>query len=822
MPESEEISESILTPPQVNAAETLVGDQPPLIGRSIGHYKIISLLGKGGMGEVYLAQDTRLGRKVALKLLPIPLSKDKERLRRFEREARSASALNHPNVCVIHEIGETPEGRRFIAMEYINGVTLRQHLSKGALTLEESIDVALQSASALAAAHEAGVVHRDIKPENLMLRQDGYVKVLDFGLAKLTERYSVSSDSEAHTFPDFDTHSGLMIGTISYLSPEQARREEVDERTDLWSLGVVLYEMLTGSLPFTGATPSHAVVAILEREPTPVTESLPGTPSELDWIITKTMRKDRAHRYQTARELEVDLGNLKDTVSRSSLMTQKSYGRARKKSPYALAATVAVLALVLVGLYLVIGRSKPVPAATSINSVAVLPFENLSGDANMDYLSDGITDSLINDLSQLPSLKVIGRSSTFPYKGQQADAYAVGQQLGVHSVLTGRIVERNGDLSIFVDLEDARDKSHIWGAQYNRKAADLLLIQHEISHNVTEKLRLRLSGEDKQRLAKRDTENVDAYRLYLKGRFFWNKFTREGKEQATQYFQQAINLDPNYALAYAGLADVYVLDSSVPLRESYQRAKAAAEKALVLDNSLGEAHATLGLIKTHYDTDWAGGEAEFKRAIELNPNYATAHHYYGDMFLARGNFEKAQQEMEKAKELDPLSPAINVDIGLVYFYQRDYDRCIEYSKKVSQRFPDFFPARSNLAWAYTQKKMYREAIAEYQQASTLSKGHTMVRAMMAYTYAVWGKKDEARKILKDLENAAKSRHISPMRFVVMHLGLGDKEKVFQWLQRAKEELDIFLVYVRVSPFFDSVRNEPKFQDIIQSLGLASQ
>jgi serine/threonine protein kinase len=645
------------------ATEILRADASAIIGRSIAHYKILSLLGRGGMGEVYLAHDTKLGRKVAVKLLPMSLNNDEERLRRFEREARSASALNHPNACVIHEVGETEEGRHFIAMEYIEGITLRRRLKEGPVKLAEAINVALEVASALAAAHQAGVVHRDIKPENIMLRRDGYVKVLDFGLAKLTERYAVASDSEATTIPNFDTHSGLLIGTVNYLSPEQARREQVDERADTWSLGIVLYEMLTGCLPFGGETPSHAIVAILEREPEPLTRSLDKVPAALERIVKKALRKERDQRYQTAREFALDLDSLKQAVSTANLSLEKSRPRRVLSLRFALAATVAVLMLGIIGLYLYAARNKKTTNLASINSVAVLPFTNMSDDPNMDYLSDGITDSLINNLSQLPNLKVIGRSSTFRYKGSQADASAVGQELSVQTVLTGRIVERNGDLSIYVDLEDARDKSHIWGEQYNRKIADLLVIQDEISHNITEKLRLRMNGEDEQRLAKRYTDNVEAYQLYLKGRWFWNKRTADGKKQAAVYFQQAIDLDANYALAYAGLADVYVLDSSVPLRESYQRAKAATARALVLDNSLGEAHATLGFIKSHYEKDWAGGEVEFKRAIELNPNYATAHHWYADQFLARGHFDEALVELEKARELDPLSPIINTDVG---------------------------------------------------------------------------------------------------------------------------------------------------------------
>lgn len=819
--ESEETGGSLTSPPQEIAAEIVPEDHAGIIGKLIAHYKILSLLGKGGMGEVYLAQDTKLGRKVALKLLPTLLSNDKERLRRFEREARSASALDHPNVCVIHEIGETDDGRRFIAMEFINGVTLRHRLITGPLTLTESLDIALQSASALAAAHEAGVVHRDIKPENLMLRRDGYVKVLDFGLAKLTERYSVVIDSEARTFPDFNTHPGLMIGTINYFSPEQARREEVDERTDLWSLGVVLYEMLTGGLPFTGETPSHAVVAILEREPTPVTKSLPGMPSELEWIVNKALRKDRDQRYQTAREFAIDLAHLKEAVSSGVVTTEKSHQRQTLWSPYVLAATAAILVLLSIGLYLLIGRNKATTNLTSINSVAVLPFANMSGDPSMDYLSDGITDSLINNLSQLPEIKVIGRSSVFRYKGSHTDAQAVGKDLSVQAVLTGRITERGGDLLIYVDLEDARDNTHIWGEQYNRKVSDILAIQNDISRIITEKLRVRITGESQKRLTKAYTDNVEAYRLYLKGRWFWNKRTLEGKKEATRLFQQAIDLDSNYALAYAGLADVHVLDSSVPLRDSYLRAKAAVARALELDNSLGEAHATLGFIKSHYESDWAGGEVEFKRASELNPNYATAHHWYADQLLARGQFDQALKELKRAQELDPLSPIINTDIGLVYFYSRDYDHSIEYFRSMCELFPDFFPAHMYLGWAYTQKQMYAEATAAYQRAVNLSNGQKLVLATMGYTYAVSGKEAEARKTLKELKDRSSHEWVPPLRFAIIYAGLGQKDQAFEWLNKAYEELDLLLIYIKVSPFFDPLRNDPRFAALLERLHLAS-
>ena len=794
-----------------------------LVGQTLLQYKILSLLGKGGMGEVYLAYDTKLARNVALKLLPKSLSADEDRLRRFAREARSASALNHPNVCVIHDIGETNDGRHYIAMEHIDGVTLRTRIKQGPIPLDEALRITEQIAAALETAHKAGVIHRDIKPENIMLRPDGYVKVLDFGLAKLTERYNAPSDSDAATFPAVDTASDRMLGTVNYLSPEQARRQPIDERTDVWSLGVVLYEMLCGRMPFQGETVGHAIVAILEQEPEPLVKSLSTIPATLERIVDKALKKKVTERYPGVHDFTSDLQTLKRELSTGSFETAKAK---RPPSPLAARAVLAILVVLIAGgvIFLLTRNRQPAaePPATTINSVAVLPFVNQSNNPNVDYLSEGMAESLINDLSQLPNMKVISRNSAFRYKGSQKDTQTVADELGVQAILTGRIVERDGNISIYVELEDARNKHHIWGAQYNRKLADVLIIQDEISHKVTENLRLKLSGVEEQRLAKQATQNADAYQLYLKGRWYWNKFTRDGKVQAIAAYQEAIKLDPNYALAYAGLADAYVIDSSVPLRESSQRAKAAAEKALMLDNSLGEAHATLGLIKSHYEMDWAGAEAEFKRAIELNPSYATAHRYYGDIFLARGNFDKARQEYEKARELDPFSPVINSNIGLVYFYERDYDRCIEHSKRVTQRFSEFFVPHILLAWSYTQKKMFREAIAEYREALRLSNGHTYVQATLAYTYAVSGQKNEAGKILKELTKRSTRENVSPMRFVMIHLGLGDKERVLQWLERAREELDLYLSYIGVHPFFDPLRTDPKFQDFVQRLGLASQ
>jgi TolB-like protein/Flp pilus assembly protein TadD len=480
---------------------------------------------------------------------------------------------------------------------------------------------------------------------------------------------------------------------------------------------------------------------------------------------------------------------------------------------------VITAGLVLGGVFWFLMHSrKPV---TAINSVAVLPFVNVSSDQNIEYLSDGMTESLINSLSQVPNLKVIGRSSAFRYKNRQVDPHSVGQELTVQAILSGQIIEHNGDVTITVDLEDARDRSHIWGEQYNRKMTDILGLQNEISRIVTEKLRVRLNGEDEKRLTKNYTENFEAYQLYLKGRWLWNKRTPDSKKEAIKNFQQAISVDPNFALAWAGLADALVLDGSVPLRDSCERARTAASRALVLDNTLGEAHATMGFIKSHYEHDWVGAEAEFQRAIQLNPNYATAHHWYADHFLARGQFENARSELEKAQVLDPLSPIINTDIGLVYFYQRDYDRAIDYLKGVAERFPDFFAVHESLAWAYTQKRMYDQAFVEYQQATTLSKGHTLVIAMTGYTYAVAGKKAEAEKILTDLQSRSTLEYIPPLRFALLQVGLGHNDQALHWIQKAQDELDLYLIYLPINPFFDPLRNEPKFKVLVANLGLAS-
>src|SRR5882724_1495244 len=684
-------------------AELITEDQAEtLVGQRIAHYEILTLLGSGGMGEVYLAHDTKLGREIALKLLPAQFTSDKDRLRRFEQEAHAASTLSHPNVCVIHEVGETEDYRRYIAMEYVDGVTLRQHMTEARLKLGEVLDVAVQVASGLAAAHEVGVMHRDIKPENIMLRRDGYVKVLDFGLAKLTEQEA--TDVAAAVGARVKTDTGVVMGTSRYMSPEQARGLAVDVRTDIWSLGVVIYETVTGHPPFEGATTSDVIVSILDREPQSLEHCGPAVPPELQEIVSKALSKRGEERYQTIEELAAKLKSLKqeleyaarnETTGELAPRTGKQVKRLTSSSKYlisgierhqkAVALTVAMLIFVLAAsAYFQFARSHQ-----TIDSLAALPFVNVDADPNTEYLSDGITESLINSLSQLPNLKVISFSSVSRYRGRQIDPQAVARDLGVRALLVGKVTQRGDDLLVSAELVDTRDNSHIWGEQYNRKLSGLLALQKEISREVSDKLRLRSSGQQKERLTKQNTESTEAYQLYLKGRYHWNKWTPEGWQKSIEYFQQAIDKDPSYALAYVGLSNAYnalgFFDEMLP-REAWPKAEEAAVKALEIDDTLGEAHAALGSVKYLYDWDWAAAERELKRAIELSPNDEVAHTVYAYYLHSMGRADEGLAEMKRAYELNPLSIRINFGLGDMLAFahaHRKYDQAIEQFRKIA-------------------------------------------------------------------------------------------------------------------------------------------
>ncbi|HEX5734917.1 MAG TPA: protein kinase [Blastocatellia bacterium] len=832
------------------------------IGTVIVHYRILSSLGAGGMGEVYLAEDTRLGRKVALKLLPASFVKNADRLRRFEQEARAASALNHPNIITIHDIGKS-DSTHFIATEYIEGETLRQRLAaRPRLQLLEILDIGIQVAGALAAAHAAGIVHRDIKPENVMLRPDGYVKVLDFGIAKLTDKFieqeSTNPDSldmDAPTLAVVQTESNVILGSPSYMSPEQARGQKLDARTDIFSLGVMIYEMIAGRKPFLGDTVVDIVASILNQHPDPLSVHSPEVPDRIDRIVARAMSKDKDDRYQTAREFLIALKKQKQRIefeaglelsvspdiggsttvamrdgmptlregstgsitTRRISITEQVTGTFKKPGAVALIGAAAVALVILFFLFIY----PEMRVTRAMDSLAVLPFVNASQDQNMDYLSDGITESLINNLSQSPSLKVMSRNSVFRYKGRYADAREVGRELNVQAVLSGRLVQRGDSLSISVELVDAGDNSQVWGKQYNLNMADLLSVQEDIARLVTEKLRLRMTGEQKKRMTKTHTDSTEAYQLYLRGRYHWNKRTEEGLNRGIEYFNQAIEKDPAYALAYAGLADCYALlteYSTVPPEQSRQRAKAAAMRALEIDDTLAEAHTSLAAVH-EYDWNWAEAEREYRLAIEMNPNYATAHHWYAIFLGGRARFDEGLKEIRRAQELDPLSLIINTGLGRLLYNARRNDEAIAQLKKTLEMDPAFAEAHFQLALAYEAKRMYGEALREFELSRELYKDPTLI-GWSGRVHALMGNRDQALKVAEELKQMSKERYVSPYMLAIIYTALGDKESAFEWLDKLYAERSYYVIWLKVDPVFDGLRADPRFIDFMRKVGLA--
>lgn len=754
-------------------------------------YEILSHLGAGGMGEVYRARDLRLGRDVAIKILNEHLAKDKAALARFDREAKALAALSHPNILAIHDFVIT-EDISFVVMELLDGATLRKEMAGSPVLWGKAVEITATIADGLAAAHSRGIVHRDLKPENIFLTSDGGIKILDFGLARVATPAPEASQSFAAT-ASFPSDPGMIVGTIHYMSPEQLRREAVDARSDIFTLGCMLSEMVTATRPFSRNTSAEMIAAILTGTPD-LSDIDKKAPAEVRQIISHCLEKNPEARFQSARDLAFALKSVLSgsVIAKVPIGTPAAQPRRRRS------------------------------AKRVIDSLAVLPLANVSGDADMEYLSDGITETIINSLSQLPKLRVMARSTVFRYKGQDADPQKVGIDLNVGAVLTGRVILRGDALSIQTELVDVLDGSQLWGENYRRKSSDIFAVQEEISQEISEKLRLKLRGEEKNRLAKRHTDNTIAYQTYLKGRFHWSKRTGESLKKAIEYFQQAVEEDRDYALAYAGLADCYNLMSAYGVLapdESVPLAKTAALKAVELDNMLAEGHEALAHVKMLYDWDWAGSEAEFKRAMELNPNYATAHQRYAIQLSVMDRFQEAMTEIRQAQQLDPLSLIINTDVGLILSFQASYDEALEQYQKTLELDQNFSVAHIACGLALEQKGLYQEAITAFDRGMRLSGDRTFLSSP-AHTYAIWGKKEEAKKLLEELKEISKHRYVSPYRMAIVYSGLRETDLAFEWLERAYRARSVWLIHLhlKVDPRLNYLRSDPRFPELLKRLG----
>src|SRR5258708_6574346 len=742
-----------------------------MIDETISHFRIIEKLGAGGMGVVYKAVDTRLERPVALKFVQKNMSKEPQALERLRGEARAASALNHPGICTIYDIGEQ-DSRTFIAMEFIDGETLRSHIHGKALPLEETLKLGIQVAEALDAAHAEGIIHRDIKPANIFVTKRGQAKVLDFGLAKLVPKGVAKAGADfSGELPESTSIVGIISGTPSYMSPEQIRGDNLDPRTDIFSLGLLLYEMATGRQAFGGGTGGMVIEAVLTRSPASARSINPDIPPRLEEIINKALHKDRDQRYQHAAEIRGELQRLERGVDSGWRLPQEEAGSVEPSTASHLHSTGEQSAR---NSTTQTGALRQVRVSKIIDSLAVLPFENASRDPEHEYLSDGIAGSLIYTLATVPKLRVIAQSTVFRYKGRGIDPQAVGRELNVRAVLTGRIIQSGGSLRIGTELVDVATGSQLWGAQYDRKPGDIFAIQDEISNEISEKLRLKLTRAEKKRLIKRQTDDAEAYRLYLKGRHHWNRWTEDGFYKAIEYFQQAGEKDPAYALASTGLAESYVLlgwNSYLPPQEAFPKARTAAMGALRLDPELGEAHAPQAAVLWLHDWQWQEAEMGFKRSLVLNPAHPTASHLYAEYLMNLGRQAEAIARMKQSQELDPLSLIISVAIGWAFYMAGQYDDAIEQLRRTVELDPNYPVTYWILGLLLRKMGRYEQAIAEGEKGVKLSGGSSLMSAALAHTLATAGRKKKATQILDELTKLAKQKYVAPYFFAGIHIAL---------------------------------------------------
>jgi serine/threonine-protein kinase len=796
-----------------------------MIGRTISHYRILEKLGEGGMGVVYKAEDTTLGRAVALKFLPPEMTRDPEATARLLQEARAAAALAHPNICTVHEIGEAG-GQTFIVMGLIEGESLGDKIARGPLRLREAVDIAVQVAEGLDAAHRKGIVHRDMKPGNVMVTTEGRAKVMDFGLAVSPGQTRL-------------TRTGTTTGTVAYMSPEQSRAGDVDHRTDIWSFGVMLYEMVSGRRPFGGNYEQAVVHAILNDQPEPLTALRTGVPMELERIAGKAMAKRPNERYQTVSDMLVDLRaiarNLEaETITRTAGRPQPSAavpGRRRWRRGLAVGAVVA--AAVLVGLIWVNSRPPGRDVAPAgrrtgmregVPSIAVLPFLDMSPERDQEYFCEGMAEELINALTQLGGIKVSARTSSFQYAGPGHDVRDIGNDLGVETVLEGSVRKAGSRLRITAQLINVADGYHLWSESFDRDMEDVFAIQDEISLAIVEELKPELLGDEEARVAGRATANPEAYNLYLRGRWYWNKRTPPDLMRGIDYFERAIDIAPDYALAYAGMADCYTAlaeYSASPPEGTAAAARGAALRALELDDTLPEAHAALGYIKLVYDWDWRGAETDLKRAIELDPNYAPAHHRYAVVLSIMGRYDEGLQEVRRAKELEPHCVSISTVVGLLLCNVGELDSAIEELERALEMDPGFANVYFTLGAAYLYSAKYDEALATFEESNRILGGRNPgAAAMIGITHAFSGDVDEAERALADLTALAEHGPVSSSLIAVLCFSLGRRDEGFEWLERAYEERELLLrVLLPVFRRPDVAYGDPRFQDLLGRMGL---
>ncbi len=791
-------------------------------GSRLGPYEILAPLGAGGMGEVYRASDARLGREVAVKVLPAAFTADADRLRRFEQEARAASALNHPNILAIYDVG-TQQGVPYVVSELLEGETLRERLAAGALPARKGMTYAIQIAEGLAAAHEKGIVHRDLKPENLFVTGDGRVKILDFGLAKLTRPEGAGRPLPEAPTATVGTEPGVVMGTIGYMSPEQVRGQAADHRSDIFAFGAVLYEMLTGKRAFHGVSAADTMSAILKEEPE-FAPAQSGASPAFENIVRRCLEKSPGERFQSARDLAFAL---RESSSGSAPVGPAAVPVPRVRSilwlaPLGLVALLAVLIAVNAG-----GLRERLFRGGEpgrIQSLAVLPLENLSRDPEQEYFADGMTEALITDLGKIRALRVISRTSAMRYKGTKKASPEIARELNVDALVEGSILRVGDRVRITTQLIHAATDRPLWSERYDRDLKDVLALQSEVARSIAQEIKIALTPQEQARFAEARPVDPEAHQLYLKGLYYANKRTPQGLQKALDYLQQCIDKDPTHAAAYAQIADAHFflgftgLDA-LPPRETMSKAKGAALKALEIDDSLSEAYASLGLVRWAYDWDWPAAEKDLKRAIELNPGYAVAHHRYALYLSSLGRFDEAMAEEKRALELDPLSLIINHAQAWPYYLSRRFDEAIEQYRKMVEMDPNFVRTHLRLGEVYAAQGKYREAIAEYEKFSTLDGGSTMALALIGNAHARAGDRQAALRTLEELTAASKRRYVPSFHIAIVHTGLGDKDQAFAWLDRAYEERSHFLVDLKFNPILDPLRPDPRFADLLRRVGL---